>query len=88
MTRTRTSILIAVVLMICIVAAGAVVLTWGAAPRARRATPRYAELPGGFDPLPAFDTTERELAFRGAECRPTSTDGETLHRECGAMGRQ
>ena len=73
--------MIAVALALCVAGAIAVVMTGGPVATTLD-VPRIAELPGGFDPLPEFDTTSGELAFRGVECRVAANDRYALHRPC------
>jgi hypothetical protein len=85
-TSTTATSLIVLVLAICV---GTIIgIVSSGPPGAPRPAPRFAKLPGGIDPLPEFDTTEQELAFRGAGCRSVSSGDETLHRECQATERQ
>jgi threonine dehydrogenase-like Zn-dependent dehydrogenase len=87
MTQTNVFVVIAVAVALCVVGAIAAVVSGGSVSQsgylaARWEEPRISELAGGFDPLPEFETTSRELAFRGAECRIAIEDPNVLYREC------
>jgi hypothetical protein len=80
MTRTNALVIITVLFTLGIAGTIAAILSAGSG--TGRLAPRFAELPGGFDPLPAFESTSGELEFRGAECRFPVEDRYELYREC------
>ena len=66
------------------IAAGATIYFVGpAAQEPARRHPLFADTPGGFDPLPQFDTVRGELNFRGAECEKADDERRhILYRVC------
>lgn len=63
--------------------AGAIAAILSAAPAVNAEDmARVGKLPGGFEPLPEFETTSRELEFRGAECAFGTGPRYTLVRTC------
>lgn len=85
MKGTTAFIAIAVALATC-AAAIAVILSGGSGSGygqlAAPWQPRFAKGPGGFDPMPEFDSTSGELEFRGVTCWRSRDNPYALYRAC------